>query len=108
MLNQFIQIIKITKGSLYNLQLEKSTINIERKNNNNIIKSSLKTKGKLNFEQIKKILYFSNFNFVDVKEKILPLFEEAAFWGIRAAEYCLNVLGVDFQTSLSGLVGRDI
>ena len=38
----------------------------------------------------------------------LPLFEEAAFWGIRAAEYCLNVLGVNFQTSLSGLVGRDI
>ena len=38
----------------------------------------------------------------------LRLFEEAAFWGIRAAEHCLNVLGVNFQTSLSGLVGRDI
>ena len=37
----------------------------------------------------------------------LPLFEEAAFWGIRAAEHCLNVLGVNFQTSLSGLVGRE-
>ncbi len=60
--------IKITKGSFYNLQLEKSTINIERKKNKNIIKSSLKTKGKLNYEQIKKILFFSGFNFDDVKD----------------------------------------
>ena len=33
----------------------------------------------------------------------LPLFEEAVFSGIRAAEQCLDLLGVDCESSLKGL-----
>jgi len=34
----------------------------------------------------------------------LPLFEEAVFAGVRAAEQCLARLGTDFRTSLKGLL----
>jgi len=47
--------ITIEKGSIYNLELAGSTINLKRKRNETKVKSLLRTKGKLNFSQIKKI-----------------------------------------------------
>lgn len=47
--------ITIKKGFIYNLELADSIINLERKKNETKVKSLLKTKGKLNFFQIKKI-----------------------------------------------------
>ena len=47
--------ITIKKGSIYDLELEDSVINLKRGENETKIKSILKTKGKLNFSQIKKI-----------------------------------------------------
>ena len=47
--------ITIEKGSIYNLELADSTINLKRKKNEIEVKSLFRTKGKLNFSQIKKI-----------------------------------------------------
>ena len=47
--------IIIKKGSIYDLELEDSVINLNRHENVTKIKSILKTKGKLNFSQIKQI-----------------------------------------------------
>ena len=47
--------ITIEKGSIYNLELAGSTINLKRTRNETKVKSLLRTKGKLNFSQIKKI-----------------------------------------------------
>jgi len=33
----------------------------------------------------------------------LPLFEEACFAGVRAAEHCLDCMGVEYATSLEGM-----
>ena len=35
----------------------------------------------------------------------LPLFEEACFGGIRAAEQCMDHLGLSYETSLKGMPG---
>ena len=47
--------IVIKKGSIYNLELADSIIYLQRKNNETKVKSLLRTKGKLNFSQIKQI-----------------------------------------------------
>ena len=47
--------ITIKKGSIYDLELEDSIINLKRGENTTKIKSILRTKGKLNFSQIKQI-----------------------------------------------------
>jgi len=47
--------ITIEKGSIYNLELAGSTINLKRTRNETKVKSLLRTKGKFNFSQIKKI-----------------------------------------------------
>jgi len=47
--------ITIKKGSIYDLELADSTINLKRKKNETKVKSLLRTKGQLNFSQIKKI-----------------------------------------------------
>ena len=44
----------IKKGSLLDLDLQKVYLNMKRKENKQIIKSLLKTKGKFNFSEIKK------------------------------------------------------
>ena len=61
--NGFIAIIK--KGSIFDLELAGSTINLKREENETKIKSLLHTNGKLNFSQIKKIssLFGLNINF---------------------------------------------
>ena len=71
--------IIIKKGSIYDLELVGTTINLKREKNEIKIKSLLRTNGKLNFSQIKKIsalfgLNISNFKdingTVDVKTNI--------------------------------------
>lgn len=47
--------ITIKKGSINNLELADSTINLKREKNETKVRSLLRTKGKLNFSQIKKI-----------------------------------------------------
>lgn len=47
--------ITVKKGSIFNLELADSTINLKRKKDEIKVKSLLRTKGKLNFSQIKKI-----------------------------------------------------
>ena len=47
--------ITIKKGSIYDLELDDSTINLKLKKNETKVKSLLRTKGQLNFSQIKKI-----------------------------------------------------
>jgi len=51
--NEFVTTIK--KGSLYDVKLDKSTINLKREENKTGIKSVLYTNGKLTFSQIKKL-----------------------------------------------------
>ena len=59
--------IKINKGSIYDLELEGSTINLRRLDNKSKIKSLLKTRGKLNFSQIKKISKILSLNLNNFK-----------------------------------------
>ena len=47
--------IAIKKGSIFDLELANSTINLKRKKNETKVKSSLRTKGKFNFSKVKKI-----------------------------------------------------
>ena len=47
--------VTIQKGSIYDLELANSTINLRREKNETKIKSFLWTNGKINFSQIKKI-----------------------------------------------------
>ena len=47
--------ITVKKGSIFDLELADSTINLKRKKNETKVKSSLRTKGKLNFSKVKKI-----------------------------------------------------
>ena len=61
--------IIIKKGSIYDLELEDSVINLSRHKNETKIKSILKTKGKLNFSQIKqisKVLALNVNNFINI------------------------------------------
>ena len=59
--------IIIKKGSLYELDLADSTINLKRNNGETAIQSLLRTNGKLNFSQIKKILYLFNLKINNLK-----------------------------------------
>ena len=59
--------IKIKKGSIYDLELEDSIINLKRGKNQIKTKSLLRTKGKLNFPQIQKISTILNFNLRNFK-----------------------------------------
>ena len=47
--------ITVKKGSIFDLELANSTINLKRKKNETKVKSSLRTKGKFNFSKVKKI-----------------------------------------------------
>ena len=47
--------ITVKKGSIFNLELADSTINLKRKKDETKVKSSLRTKGKFNFSKVKKI-----------------------------------------------------
>ena len=60
--------ITVKKGSIYNLELAGSTINLKRKKNETKVKSLLKTKGKLNFSQIKKIATLFALNPINLKD----------------------------------------
>ena len=60
--------ITVKKGSIYNLELADSTINLKRKKNETKVKSLLKTKGKLNFSQIKKISTLFALNTSNLKD----------------------------------------
>ena len=59
--------IKIKKGSIYNLELQNSIINLKRGKNEIKIKSLLMTKGKLNFSQIQKVSTIFDFNLRNFK-----------------------------------------
>ena len=56
------------KGSIYDLELEDSTINLEREENQTKIKSLLSTNGKFNFSQIKKISSLFGLNTSSLKD----------------------------------------
>ncbi len=60
--------ITIKKGSIYDLELADSIINLKRKNNKAEVKSLLRTKGQLNFPQIKKILALFALNADNLKD----------------------------------------
>ena len=60
--------ITIEKGSIYNLELAGSTINLKRTRNETKVKSLLRTKGKLNFSQIKKISTLFALNINNLKD----------------------------------------
>jgi len=64
--NGFETIIK--KGYVYDLQLADSKINLIREKNDIKIKSLLRTNGKLNFSQIKKISSIFGFNISNFKD----------------------------------------
>jgi hypothetical protein len=64
--NNFVAIIN--DGSLFDLDLDGSQINIKRKNNNTVIKSLLKTSGKFNYEQINKVASLFNKNTEEIKD----------------------------------------
>ena len=58
----------IKKGSLFDLELADTTINLKRKGNETKIKSLLHTNGKLNFYQIKKISSLFGLNTTTFKD----------------------------------------
>ena len=58
--NEFVIIIK--EGSLFNIELADTTINLKRENNETKIRSLLRTNGKLNFSQIKKVAFLFGLN----------------------------------------------
>ena len=60
--------ITVKKGSIYNLELAGSTINLKRTRNETKVKSLLRTKGKLNFSQIKKISTLFALNINNLKD----------------------------------------
>jgi len=57
----------IEKGNIYELELAGSIINLNREKKGTKIKSMLRTSGKLNFSQIKKISYLSGLNVSNLK-----------------------------------------
>ena len=59
--------LTIKKGSIYDLELKDSIINLNRSKNKTKIKSILVTKGKLNFPQIRKISKIFDFNLNNFK-----------------------------------------
>ena len=60
--------IIIKKGSIYDLELVGTTINLKREKNEIKIKSLLRTNGKLNFSQIKKISALFGLNISNFKD----------------------------------------
>jgi len=60
--------IKIEEGFLSNLQLSDTTIDIERDKNKAKVKSLLRTNGKINYSQIKKISSLFGFDKINFKE----------------------------------------
>ena len=60
--------ILIKKGSIFNLELANSIINLKREKERTGIKSSLHTKGKLNLSQIKKISSLLGLNLIALKD----------------------------------------
>ena len=60
--------IIVKKGSIYDLELADSTINLEREENQTKIKSLLSTNGKFNFSQIKKISSLFGLNTSSLKD----------------------------------------
>ena len=60
--------ITINQGNIYDLQLAKSIINIKRKKKETFIDSSIKTTGKVNFDQVKKITKLFNLNLNNIKD----------------------------------------
>ena len=60
--------ILIKKGSIFDLELSESKINLVRKNKETEIKSIIKTKGKFTFKKIKKIFILLNFNISGLKD----------------------------------------
>ena len=60
--------IIIKKGSIYDLELAGTTINLKREKNEIKIKSLLRTNGKLNFSQIKKISTLFGLNINNFKD----------------------------------------
>ena len=61
-------IATIIKGSIFDLEIEGSTVNLIRKEKEIKIKSMLRTNGKLNFSQIKKISSLFNLNIAAFKD----------------------------------------
>jgi len=89
--------IIIKKGSIYDLELVGTTINLKREKNEIKIKSLLRTNGKLNFSQIKKIstlfgLNISNFKDIngtaDVKTNIN--FDLDKQFSVKNLSYSMN------------------
>ena len=60
--------IKIKQGSIYNLELAESTINLKNKKNKIKAETLLRTKGKLNFSQTKKIIRLFGLNVSNLKD----------------------------------------
>ena len=60
--------IAIKKGSIYNLELADSIINLKREKNKTKINSSLRTNGKLNFPQIKIISSLFGLNIDNLRD----------------------------------------
>ena len=60
--------VTIKKGSIYDLELVGSTINLKRDDNEIEVKSLLRTNGKLNFSQIKKILFLFDLSTNNLKD----------------------------------------
>ena len=63
-----IFIAKINNGLIYDLELSGSEINLKRTNNATKTESILKTKGKLNFLQIKKIIKLFGLNINNIED----------------------------------------
>ena len=60
--------VKIKKGSIYELELANTIINLQRDPNETKMKSLLRTNGKLNFSQIKKISSLFGLNINNLKD----------------------------------------
>ena len=60
--------VVVKKGSIYDLELADSNINIERKKKEAKVKSVIRTNGKLNFSQIKKVLFLLGLSTKNLKD----------------------------------------
>ena len=61
-------ISKITKGLIYDLELDDSEVNLKRENNEFKVTSLLRTKGKFDFPKIKKISSLFNLEIKNLKD----------------------------------------
>jgi len=60
--------IEIKNGYIYDLKIAGSKINLKREKNKVQVKSLLRTKGKLNFDEIKKVSKLMSLNFSNLKD----------------------------------------